>query len=602
MRKLLLLFNFVAVLVLTLVSLYIPSAHAAFNHNDLIDDSIYNNASAMSAGQIDNWLNGNFGSTSCISTAHGFSAPDPTGYSPGGGFTYSGNVSAGRVIADAAQAYGINPEVILTTLQKEQSLVSGGAGCSVLGDSGAMGYGCPDSGTTHNYPAEGALAAPLFYLNNVPITGVNGTCVNTAAKVGFSQQVIHGAWLLKFGQQRSEGNTGWDVQLTNFPQVGDSWNNSDDPQTCYGGPMTQGSFKRCSTDANPVFYDGFTTIDGTSVHMDDGATAALYWYTPHFSGNQHFYNLFSGWFGNPNSSCGGTANVTGVPSGSKVMAYQYTAGGPTRMALTEMNNTGSTCTEAHIWDSGYQSWFTHVATAMRSSDPAGGTLITNTKTARVPAGITGLTYVAYSGGGGTVEVHKFTPDLQTFPGYYDVATNLGGVTPTSGEFVSGDFFGRGYDQLAYVLYAGGSGRVEIHMFDPSLRTAVGYYDVATNLGSTAAANGTFVAGDFLGRGYDQLAYIIYSGGNGRAEVHLFDPSLRTAIGYYDVATNLGGVTPTSGTFVAGDFLGRGYSQLAYVLYSGGGGRVEVHLFNRSLTSAIGFQDIPTNLPSFDPTQ
>ena len=31
--------------------------------------------------------------------------------------------------------------------------------------------------------------------------------------------------------------------------------------------------------------------------MDSGATAALYWYTPHFNGNQNFENLFSTWFG-----------------------------------------------------------------------------------------------------------------------------------------------------------------------------------------------------------------------------------------------------------------------------------------------------------------
>jgi hypothetical protein len=31
--------------------------------------------------------------------------------------------------------------------------------------------------------------------------------------------------------------------------------------------------------------------------MDNGATAALYWYTPHFSGNQNFDNLFNQYFG-----------------------------------------------------------------------------------------------------------------------------------------------------------------------------------------------------------------------------------------------------------------------------------------------------------------
>jgi hypothetical protein len=268
-------------------------AHASpFNANNLIDDAIFNNTGSINAAQIDSWLNSNFGSSSCISTSHGFSAPDPTGYSPSTGFTYGGNVSAGQVIYDAALAYGLNPQVLLVTLQKEQSLVTGGSGCSTLAYTGATGYGCPDGGTTYSYSG-----VNLYAINGNAVTSVSGTCVNTASKAGFSQQLIHAAWLLKFGEQRSEGNTSWDVQANNYPENGDHWDNSDDPQTCYGGPMTQGTFKRCSTDSSAVSYDGYITIDGSSTHMDTGATAALYWYTPHFSGNQNFDNLFQSWFG-----------------------------------------------------------------------------------------------------------------------------------------------------------------------------------------------------------------------------------------------------------------------------------------------------------------
>jgi len=259
----------------------------SFNQNRIIDDSVFDNANIMNAGQIDNWLNNAFGSgVSCISTSHGFSAPDPIGYSPSSGFSYGGNVSAGQVIYDSAQAYGINPQVLLTTLQKEQSLVTGTAGCSTLQYAAATGYGCPDSGTTYSYSG-----LNLYSINGTTFTTVSGTCVNTPQKAGFSQQVIRAAWLLKFGEQRSEGNINWAV-------IKGNWDNSDDPQTCYGGPMTQGTFQRCPS-GTTSYYDGYTTIDGTAVHMDDGATASLYWYTPHFSGNQHFFSIFSGWFGSP---------------------------------------------------------------------------------------------------------------------------------------------------------------------------------------------------------------------------------------------------------------------------------------------------------------
>ena len=267
------------------LSILLTNSAKAFNGNNLMDDFVFDNSGSMSSAQIDSWLNANFPS-SCISINHGFSAPDPTGYSPSTGFTYGGNVSAGRVIYDAAQAYGINPQVLLTTLQKEQSIVSGAGGCSTLAYTGAMGYGCPDGGTTYSYSG-----VNLYSINGTAVTSVSGTCVNSSSKAGFSQQIIHGAWLLKFGEQRSEGNTGWAV-------IKGSWDNSDDPPTCYGGPMTQGNFKRCSSDSSTVFFDGNITIDSTTTHMDTGPTAALYWYTPHFNGNQNFDNIFTAWFGN----------------------------------------------------------------------------------------------------------------------------------------------------------------------------------------------------------------------------------------------------------------------------------------------------------------
>lgn len=262
------------------------TAEAAFNSNRIIDDAIFDNSGSMSAAQIDAFLNAR---SSCISTSSGFDARIPSGYSPSGGFTYGGFVSAGQVIATSAQVFGLNPQVLLATLQKEQSLVSASSAYCNDGDehkyAAAAGYGCPDGGTRYNWSG-----VSLYRRHTVERTVTGTTCVNSAAKAGFSQQVIRAAWLLKFGQQRSLGNTGWAV-------INGSWNNSDDPATCYGGPMTQGYRKRCSNDANPTYYDGYITIDGAATHMGTGATAALYWYTPHFHGNQNFVALFESWFG-----------------------------------------------------------------------------------------------------------------------------------------------------------------------------------------------------------------------------------------------------------------------------------------------------------------
>lgn len=256
---------------------------AQYNTNNIIDDWLFDSVGNMNTPQIDAFLNNNF-PNSCISTNNGFAAPDPTGYSPTTGYTYGADVSAGRVINDAAQIYGINPQVILTTLEKEEGLVTGNSGCSTLRYTAAMGNGCPDSLTSNDYSG-----FELYSLHGSPITSVTGTCVNSPGKAGFSRQVISGTWLLKFGEQRSKGNINWAV-------INGNWDNSDDLKACYGGPMTQGTWHRCPNDA-ATYYDGYTPIDGTSVHMDTGATAALYWYTPHFHGNQLFVSIFESWFG-----------------------------------------------------------------------------------------------------------------------------------------------------------------------------------------------------------------------------------------------------------------------------------------------------------------
>lgn len=302
---------------------------ATFNRSNVIDNAVFDNYNSMTAAQINNFLN-NF-PNSCISPNSGFRAIDPIGYSPSGGYIYGGFTSAGQVIYDAAQAYHINPQVLLVTLQKEQSLVAGGSGiCNDPSQhpyAAAVGYGCPDSGTRYSYSN-----VNLYDRNGVMVTNVGPTCVNSASKAGFTQQVIRAAWLLKFGEQRSQGNINW-------AEIHGSWNNSDDPQTCYGGPMTQGTFKICPGGSS-TYYSGNYTIDGTSIYLQNGATASLYWYTPHFNGNQNFFNLFTNWFGStqypqPLGSLLAVSNQTGqiyfisltnntryaIPSWSTLEAY-----------------------------------------------------------------------------------------------------------------------------------------------------------------------------------------------------------------------------------------------------------------------------------------
>lgn len=89
-----LLIGFLSSLAITVIFLGKVSA-ATFNPNNIITDALFNNASSMNAAQIDNFLN--LFPDSCISQDNGFSAPDPTGYSPSNGFSYGSNVSVGKL-------------------------------------------------------------------------------------------------------------------------------------------------------------------------------------------------------------------------------------------------------------------------------------------------------------------------------------------------------------------------------------------------------------------------------------------------------------------------------------------------------------------------
>jgi hypothetical protein len=413
-----------------------PRTAAAFNANNVMDDGVFDNVSSMNAAQIDSWLN-QF-PNSCISTNNGFAAPDPTGYSPHPSqFFYSGSpVSAGQIIYDTAQAYSINPQVLLATLQKEESLVDGGAGCASWQYTSALGYGCTDSGTnSHNYSYPGGgLVTPLYYKNGNPVNSITNSCVNSGPKAGFSEQLIHAAWLLTFSRHKSEGDTGWAV-------VKGNWNNCDDNNTCpsawgipasdacYSGYMIQGTFKRCPTDSNAVFYDGYTTIDGSSTHIDTGATAAFYVYTPHFSGNQSFDNLFQSWFGTiyvPQYSW----QVTNLSYTTGGAPFNTGIGGSITVTVKNMGNVmwyngGPFPVRLGVWDGSNSPLYTNgwVApnrpAAMSESQVAPGATGTFTFpiSASAPTGTFFVPLNLVLEGSGWMPWNGFTPRIQVNNGY-----------------------------------------------------------------------------------------------------------------------------------------------------------------------------------------
>jgi hypothetical protein len=338
MKKLL---TFFSVLAITF-TLLTPTVKAATNYNNIISDPIFDNASSMNASQIDSFLN-SF-PNSCISTNNGFSASDAAGYNPTDGYKYGDLVSAGTIIYHAAQAFGINPQVLLTTLQKEQGLVVGDGGnvirsgpdnknCGALAISASVGYNCPDSMHLSDY--SGFI---LYAYRGTPITSVSQTCVEHAAYVGFTRQVVIAAWQFTFDRHRSEGQNNWYANKPN-------WDNSDDLSFCYsqrtvaGGPFYLCPDKVGHSSDPLISHSGQYPIDDIVVTIANGATAAFYNYTPHKHGQDLFTNFFVSWFGSPYTNC-----IYPAPSANAV--YRLYSKGTANQFLTA--DPGEVCAATSI--------------------------------------------------------------------------------------------------------------------------------------------------------------------------------------------------------------------------------------------------------------
>lgn len=117
-----------------------------FNPARIIDDGIFLNKNTMSTGDIQNFLNAKVpvcrsGYVCLKDYTQSFSAVGPDAFC--GGIS-GGTKSAANIIFDVSQACGVNPQVMLVLLQKEQSLVTDDWPVDIQYRS-ATGYGCPDT-------------------------------------------------------------------------------------------------------------------------------------------------------------------------------------------------------------------------------------------------------------------------------------------------------------------------------------------------------------------------------------------------------------------------------------------------------------------------
>lgn len=243
-----------------------------FNAGNIISDAAFYNGNALTAAQVQTFLNGQvprctigdpgrapgtpiYGSSVAKSCLRNFTMSTTSRAANAYCAAYAGAAgeSAAQIIAKVGKACGISQKVLLVMLEKEQSLV-GDTWPTVRQFDVAMGYACPDSG-----PNNSANCDPT--------------------QTGFYQQVYRAAWQLKvykafpndYNYKPSRNNT---IQW--HPNAG------------------------CGT---------------SQVYIQNWATAALYIYTPYRPnqaaldagwgtgdacssyGNRNFYNFYTSWFG-----------------------------------------------------------------------------------------------------------------------------------------------------------------------------------------------------------------------------------------------------------------------------------------------------------------
>lgn len=265
----------------------VPMANLGeFRPGNIVSDAVFFNSSTMTERQIQEFLEARVptcqGGYTCLrdwyDTSRSTSADAMCGAYNGGW-----RERASAIILKVAQACGINPQVILVTLQKEQGLVTH-TWPSTWRYTIAMGQGCPDT----------AACDTTYY--------------------GFFNQVFGAAW-----QMKRYANPPGTSQFFTWYAPGRTWNILYNPNRgCGSGP----------------------------VYIENQATANLYYYTPYQPnraalnagygegdgcssyGNRNFFNYFTDWFGSTIgfSTSGNIAAAWNAQGGGSGWLGQPTAG------------------------------------------------------------------------------------------------------------------------------------------------------------------------------------------------------------------------------------------------------------------------------------
>lgn len=185
--------------------------------------------------------------------------------------------TAAELIYDAATSAGLNPQVLVVTLQKEQTLITK----SFTTDSDlqraldrALGYGCPD-----NQPCQASFLG--FYNQLFGTFDAEGNRWIGAAK----------SLSRSFAYETSGTRTGRGPLIDASNQAFGS------------GPFVRPSRMGDAVTFSNETANGYQVEARQTVTLKNYATTALYRYTPHvFNGNYNFWKFYQAWFRYPNGT------------------------------------------------------------------------------------------------------------------------------------------------------------------------------------------------------------------------------------------------------------------------------------------------------------
>ncbi len=279
------------------------SADVPYNPSLLIDDSTFTNSNTMAASTIQNFLNNmnsgikNYSEVeNCNPTTPKAPYPSNFNYYPHCGQT----VSAATIIYDASQAYGINPQVLLATMEKEQSLV------------------------TDPSPTQGAINCAMGYESC-------GGGFNS-----FFAQVDNASWQFRTDIDLMNGQNWWGYTPSYYAQY-----LCGNASSLYSAGLYPGN---TVTFANPGGH-------AKTVTLLSSATAALDCYTPYvgpyattgYSGSYNFVLYMYEWFQYPSQIYipNGNYNITGTGSGKSMDVIGGSSTDGTNIDLYDSNGSGA---------------------------------------------------------------------------------------------------------------------------------------------------------------------------------------------------------------------------------------------------------------------